>query len=118
MTDVTGIGEAATAAEKILGYFFPDKTQIEVQKIAGAFALLQAQTDINKVEAESTDPLQHWRGGLGWVCTLAYLNNFVIAPYAIACGVHVPLIDTTTLGELTAGMLGLGGMHVYQQVNK
>ncbi len=116
--DITGIGVVANAAKDILGMIFPNKTEEERAQIAASLALIQAQTDIDKAEASSSDPLQHWRGGLGWVCTLAYLNNFIIAPYAIAYGMHVPLIDTATLGELTAGMLGLGGMHVYQAVNK
>ncbi len=116
--DITGIGTAAEAAEKILGMFFPDKTTIEVQKMSAAFAMLQSQTDIDKAEAQSSDPLQHWRGGLGWVCTLAYLNNFILVPWATAFGAHVPAIDIGPLAALTAGMLGLGGMHVYQQVNK
>jgi hypothetical protein len=116
--DITGIGAAATAAKGILGMIFPDKTEEERAKLSAALALVQAQTDINKAEAQSTDPLEHWRGGMGWVCALAYLNNFIVAPYAIAAGVHVPMVDMTQLGELTLGMLGLGGLHVYQQVNK
>lgn len=116
--DITGIGAAATAAQKILGMFFPDKTAEETQKMAAAFALLQSQTDIDKAEATSSDPLQHWRGGLGWICTLAYLNNFILVPWATAFGVHVPAIDIGPLSALTLGMLGLGGMHVYEQANK
>jgi hypothetical protein len=114
--DLIGIGETATAAQKILAMFFPDKTQEEVAKISGAFALLQSQTAIDQAEAQSSDPLQHWRGGLGWVCTIAYLNNFLLTPWALACGLHVPAVDIGPLAVLTAGMLGLGGMHVYQTV--
>lgn len=116
--DVAGVGAVATAAKGILGMIFPDKTEIETQKMAAAFALIQNQTTIDNTEAASTDPLQHWRGGLGWVCTLAYLNNFIIVPWATAFGAHVPIIDFAPLAALTAGMLGLGGMHVYEQVNK
>lgn len=118
MADITGIGEAATAAEKILGMIFPDKTAVEIQKMSGAFALITAQTDIDKAEAQSSDPLEHWRGAMGWTCAIAYFNNFVLMPWANAFGLHVPAIDMTTLGELTAGMLGLGAMHVYQKVNQ
>jgi hypothetical protein len=116
--DIAGIGEAATAAKNILGMFFPDKTQEEISKLSATVALLQSQTDINKQEAASSDPLEHWRGGMGWVCVLAYFNNFILAPWAASFGHPVPMVDTTTLAELTLGMLGLGGMHVYQQVNK
>lgn len=116
--DIEGIGAAATAAKGILGMIFPDKTEAEKSQLAAAMAMVQAQTDTNKAEAQSTDPLQHWRGGLGWVCTLSYFNNFILIPWANAFHLHVPALDTGTLATLTFGMLGLGGMHVYQQVNK
>lgn len=121
--DLTGIGEAATAAKGILGMIFPDKTEEEKAKLAASLALIQAQTDIDKAEAQSADPLQHWRGGLGWVCTFAYGWNFVLQPLLLAgCAVAnhpvvLPTLDIAPLATLTAGMLGLGGMHVYQQVN-
>lgn len=120
--DITGIGAAATAAKDILGMIFPDKTESEKAQLAASLALIQAQTDIDKAEAQSSDPLQHWRGGLGWVCTLAYAWNFILQPIAIAVctithhPVTLPAIDYTQLGELTLGMLGLGGMHLYQSV--
>ncbi len=65
--DISGIGTAAEAAKGIIGMFFPDKTEEDKAKLAASLALLQTQTDIDKAEAQSTDPLQHWRGGLGWV---------------------------------------------------
>ena len=116
--DVAGLGAVATSASKILGMIFPDKTEIEVQKMSAALALVQGQTNIDAAEAASTDPLQHWRGGLGWVCVAAYLNNFILVPWATAFGVHVPAIDIAPLSALTLGMLGLGGMHVYEQTQK
>lgn len=115
--DVAGIGAVATAAKGILGMMFPDKTEEEKAKIAATIALLQGQMNVDQAEAQSTDPLQHWRGGLGWVCTLAYLNNFIAAPWATALGLHVATVDIGPLATLTAGMLGLGAMHVYQQTN-
>jgi hypothetical protein len=116
--DITGIGEAATAAQKILAMIFPDKTEQEKSQLAAALALVQAQTDINKAEAQSSDPLEHWRGAMGWVCALAYFNNFVLMPWGNALGLHIPTIDIEPLSALTLGMLGLGGMHVYQKVNQ
>ena len=118
MGDLSGLGEVATAAKGILGMIFPDKTEEEKARLAASLALIQAQTDINKAEAQSTDPLEHWRGGMGWVCALAYFNNFILVPWGTAFGLHFPTVDTTSLGELTVGMLGLGGMHVYQKVNQ
>lgn len=120
--DFTGIGTLAEAAKGILGMFFPDKTQQERDQLAAALAMLSAQTDINKAEAQSTDPLQHWRGGLGWVCAFAYGYNFVLQPLMIAAStiaghpVTLPVLDMGELSTLTLGMLGLGGLHVAERI--
>lgn len=120
--DLIGVGAVAESAEKILGMFFPDKTEIEVKKLAASLSLLNAQTDIDKAEAQSTDPLQHWRGGLGWVCVAAYGFNFVIQPLVVAVShivarpIELPMIDIEPLATLTLGMLGLGGLHVAERI--
>jgi len=120
--DITGIGEAATAAQKIIGMFFPDKTAEEQAKLSASLSLLTAQTDINKVEAASSDRLQHWRGGLGWVCSFSYAYNFVLQPLIVACAaianhpVVLPSLDISALATLTFGMLGLGGLHVSERM--
>lgn len=121
--DLTGIGEAATAAKGILGMIFPDKTEQEKSQLAAALALVNAQTDIDKAEAQSTDPLQHWRGGLGWVCAFAYAYNFVVQPLAVALYaiwhgqiLALPQLTIEPLATLTLGMLGLGGLHVAERI--
>lgn len=115
--DITGIGSALTAVNGLVGKIWPDKTELEKAQLAAALSQITAQTDIDKAEAESSDPLEHWRGGLGWVMVLAFLNNFILQPYAVAFGLHVPTIPAEDLFTLTGGMLGLGGMHVWQKVN-
>lgn len=112
---VTAGLDAVTA---IVSRIWPDKTESEKAQIAAAVQAVSAQTNIDQAEAQSSDPLQHWRGGLGWVCVVAYLNNFVLVPWAQAFHVAVPLLNVESLSTLTLGMLGLGGMHVYQQVAK
>ena len=120
--DLTGIGAAAESAKSILGMFFPDKTQQERDQMAASLAVLNAQTNIDLAEAQSTDPLQHWRGGLGWVCAFAYFWNFVGQPLIVAfasLGGHplaLPQLDIGPLATLTMGMLGLGGLHVAERV--
>lgn len=120
--DVTGIGEVASAAKSIIGMFFPDKTEEDKAKLAAALSLIQSQTDINKADAQSSDPLQHWRGGLGWVCVIGYFHNFVFQPLftdiTAAFGLSIPLhqLDIGPLATLTLGMLGLGGLHVAERI--
>lgn len=107
----------------IVSRIWPDKTEAEKAQLAAAIQLVSAQTDIDKAEAQSTDPLQHWRGGLGWVCVMAYFWNFVGQPLIIA-GARVagnvvlalPPIDIGPLATLTLGMLGLGGLHVTERI--
>jgi hypothetical protein len=121
--DFSGVGAVATAAQKIVGMFFPDKTVEEQSKLSAALAMLTAQTDIDKTEAASSDPLQHWRGGLGWVCVAAYLYNFVLEPLMEGGAVIVtghqlpfPILNIEPLATLTLGMLGLGALHVAERV--
>src|SRR5581483_2133639 len=120
--DLTGIGEAATAVQKVVGMFFPDKTAEEQMKLSATLSLLNAQTDIDKAEAQSSDPLQHWRGGLGWVCVAGYAYNFVLQPLLVAGAaalghpITLPQMDLVQRATLTLGMLGLGTLHVTERI--
>ena len=119
--DMSGIGEAATSVQKILGMFFPDKTQEEKDKLAGIIGLITQQNDINK--AEAAQPGVHFRDGAGWVCVAGFalmLFRPVLEWICILLGhkVDLPVVDTTVSGEMLAALLGLGGMHMYEQVNK
>jgi hypothetical protein len=116
--DLTGIGEAATAAQKIIGMFFPDKTAEDQAKLASSLALLNAQTDIDK--AEAAQPGMHFRDGAGWVCVFAFGLMALKAPieWGAALAGHpitLPPVDTSVTNDMLFGLLGLGGMHVYQQ---
>ena len=94
----------------------------QLQELQAAVQASQQQTDIDKAEAASSDPLQHWRGGLGWVCTAAYGYNFVLQLLMVAAAslaghpVTLPQLDIGSLSALTMGMLGLGGLHVAERV--
>lgn len=119
---ITGVGEVADLIKTGINAIWPDKTETEKAQLAAGMALIQGQLSINQTEAASTDPLQHWRGGLGWVCVFAYCFNFVIQPLLIAVThlagkpVILPPIDIGPLSALTLGMLGLGGLHVAERI--
>ena len=109
-------------ANTIVSRIWPNKTQEEQQQLAAVLSMIQGQMAINQAEAQSSDPLQHWRGGLGWVCTLGYLWNYVLSGMVVTVSaalshpIVVQKMDMSELSTLTIGMLGLGGMLVYQQV--
>ena len=120
--DLVGLGAAATAAKDILGMIFPNKTEEEKAQLAASLALVQGQMSINAVEAQSADPLQHWRGGMGWVCVLGYLYNFVVQPLVVNVSdimgktVQLHPLDIGPLSVLTMGMLGLTAGHVAERM--
>lgn len=120
--DFTPISAVADLAKTAINAIWPDKTEQEKAQLAAAVSLVQGQLSINQTEAASSDPLQHWRGGLGWVCTFAYGYNFVMQPLMVAAAtlaghpVELPVIDIAPLATLTLGMLGLGGLHVAERV--
>ncbi len=134
VSDITGVGTLAQAAEKIIGMFKPDATAVEhdaamfqLQTLMDANNIQVAQIGVDQAEAQSTDPMQHWRGALGWVCTLAYAWNFILQPVAsYTIGllnqyehlvITVPgAMDISLLSALTTGMLGLAAAHVTERV--
>jgi hypothetical protein len=133
--DLTGLGSVADAVNGIVNHFFPDKTQeekdkasAELQQMMNTYNLTVSQIDVDKAEASSSDPLQHWRGALGWVCASAYAWHFILSPLFTYVMIFIydyygikipalPVLDMGSLSTLTMGMLGLGAMHTYQEVN-
>lgn len=116
---ITAVSNLATS---IVQRIWPDKTAQEQQQLAAVLAMVQGQLAINQAEATSTDPLQHWRGGMGWVCVAGYAWNFVLQPLtnavsaALGHPLSLPPMDLSELSTLTLGMLGLGGLHVAERI--
>lgn len=116
---ITAVSNLATS---IVQRIWPDKTAQEQQQLAAVLAMVQGQLAINQAEATSTDPLQHWRGGMGWVCVAGYAWNFVLQPLTNAVSaaaghpLSLPPMDLSELSTLTLGMLGLGGLHVAERI--
>lgn len=113
----------------IIDRLWPDPAQAAAAKLqllqlqqTGELAQITGQMQINQVEAQSSDPLQHWRGGLGWVCVAGYFWNYVLEPVLSAAAVFMshPVVlskmDMSELSTLTLGMLGLGSLHVAERI--
>jgi hypothetical protein len=100
---------------------------LQLQAMMNEQGLSVGQLQVDNTEAASGDPLQHWRGALGWVCVFAFFWQFFLQPvmtYFMVLayqfyGLHLPplpVLDTAPLMALCVGMLGLGTMHVVGQV--
>lgn len=84
---------------------------------------LQAQTDINKVEAASNSLfVAGWRPMIGWVCGSGLAMQFIVGPFATWIAtlanhpIKFPELDMGTLLTLLIGMLGLGGMRTAEKI--
>jgi hypothetical protein len=85
-----------------------------------------AQADIDKVEAGSTSWIAaNWRPLIGLVCGSAFAYTFVIQPFLqfLLVAFHVnfdvnllPKLDMSSLNDVLLGLLGLGGLHAWENV--
>jgi len=108
--------------------------QAELQKLAlqgslqseltQLLAVTSAQTDINKVEAASTNLfVSGWRPFIGWICGVGLGMSCIVGPlftWIAALSGHptpFPAFDDPLLRSTLAGMLGLGfGLRTYEKV--
>lgn len=131
--DLTGISSIADLASNIIDKIWPDpekqaeaKAAILQAQQAGAFKQMDQdfQLSLEQIKADAAEagtPGFHFRDGAGWVCVIGFALSFLKAPieWGMALSGHpvtLPSIDTSTMMPMLLGLLGLGGMHVYQQV--
>jgi len=127
---VQGIGKAVTdTVAGVQGKLTPEQ-QIEVQKGLQAIqqAADQAQTEIDKVEASSSNLfVSGWRPYLGWILGTAagfyFIPKFVLATilWVIQC-VHVgalvsyPEVGWQDVVTLLGGLLGFGALRTAEKI--
>lgn len=95
----------------------------EFKQIDAVLAAAAQQTDINKVEAASSDKYtSRARPTIMWICGIGLGVQFLISPFATwfaALAGHpitFPALDMGTLLTLLLGMLGLGGMRTMEKL--
>jgi len=114
-----GIGKLAKdIRQAVTGEISPEKrAEIEVQLLEIENQGLQAQIELNKIEAQSASVfVSGWRPAAGWVCVLGLFYTFLLQPLlAWATSSKPPEIDTTLLIQLLFGMLGLAGIRTYEK---
>ena len=82
-----------------------------------------AQLEVNKAEAgHKSIFVAGWRPSVGWVCSLAMLYHFILAPmiqFGFALGgveQALPEFDFSQLSTVLMGMLGLGGLRTFEKM--
>jgi len=124
------ISAALDIGGKLIDRLWPNpeeaaKAKLELLKMQqdGDLAVMTAQTDINKVEAQSTNLfVSGWRPFIGWVCGAALVYAALLEPLArfIARVLFTytgdfPVIDTTLTLQILLGLLGLAGMRSWEK---
>ena len=115
-------------AGNVLNKFVADKNlkmQLEHELKAQLQTANLAQIEVNKIEAASTSWfVAGWRPSVGWVCSLAMLYHFIIAPliqYLLTIfGVQatLPEFDFSQLSTILMAMLGMAGLRTYEKKEK
>jgi hypothetical protein len=124
---ITGLEQFAdTVVSKVLG----DKTAEEqdqakllLLQTAQQFQLVQAQTDIDKVEASNESAfVSGARPFILWVCGFAFMYDAILEPLmdwvarvAFAYTAAFPQIDTTITMQVMFAMLGLGAFRSFDK---
>lgn len=94
-----------------------DRAQMQLEQ-----ALSMAQSDINKIEAQSADKfVARWRPAVGWICAfgLAYatiLNPFFCWLSATLKLAQPPQLNVEVLTTALFAMLGIGGMRSFDKM--
>ena len=93
------------------------KTQLQTANLA--------QLEVNKLEAQHKSIfVSGWRPSVGWVCSLAMLYHFILAPmiqFAVGIAgiqVDLPEFDFSQLSTILMAMLGMAGLRTYEKQQK
>lgn len=130
--DLTGFGSIAELLNTAVGKIWPNPADAAAAKVAilnaqqaGALKEMDAQLQVNleQIKANAVaeaKPAISFRDGAGWVCVVAFGIATLKSPIEWVCAlaghpVTLPSVDTSTSTTLLIGLLGLGGMHVYEK---
>jgi len=125
------ISAALDIGGKLIDRLWPDPTEAAKAKLElvkmqqnGDLAVMVAQTDINKIEAGSTNIfVSGWRPFVGWVCGAGLAYVAVLEPMLRFIATMLgytglfPEIDTTLTMQVLIGLLGMGGLRSLDKYN-
>jgi roadblock/LC7 domain-containing protein len=125
------IPQMVTSVTGIINKFVPDRdaqakiqAELSVKLMDMEATMSQAQTQINAVEASSSNFfVSGWRPCVGWVCALAFAWQFVGQPlfsffYALITHEAAPVValNHDALNNVLFGILGLGAYRSWEKI--
>jgi hypothetical protein len=98
------------------------KADLLTMQVAGEFAQIQGQLEVDKIEAANTSIfVAGWRPFIGWVCGVAIAEDMIFRPLLqqVSALFNHPIVlsplDMGTLISLLMGMLGFGAMRSFDK---
>lgn len=132
--DLSGLGSVADFGKALLDRVWVNKNdpaylaaQVALQNAKDAGSLKEMDDEfqlsleqIRANAAEAAQPGFHFRDAAGWVCVINFAFLALKAPIEWVCiiaghTIALPTPDTSVTLPMLLGLLGLGGMHMYQQ---
>lgn len=124
----TGVGEIVKLADDGINKIWPDKTAEQAQQVDLLKARINAAVQVQLAQAQANTAEaarggMHFRDGAGWVCVAGFALAALRVPLEWACTLAghpttLPAFDASTMTDMLTGLLGLGGMHMYQQTKQ
>lgn len=124
------ISVALEVGNKLIDRLWPNpvdaaKAKMELLKMQqdGDLAVMTAQMEINKIEAQSSNLfVSGWRPFIGWGCGIAFLYAALFEPVLrfistvmFSYSGAFPDIDTNLTLQILLGLLGLAGMRSWEK---
>ena len=120
------IGDVISSVAQLAGDLITtdkERMQLDIDVYNAETKRLESQTDINKIEAASTQLfVSGWRPFIGWICGIAFCYATILEPLlrfasAVWFGYagSFPVIDTALTLQALFGILGLGAMRSYDK---
>lgn len=95
------------------------KAELEIKMAEFESAAMNAQAEINKIEASSANMfVAGWRPALGWTGVVIIATVYLVNPILSYFGIDVVAVDMSDLWPVITGILGLGGMRSYEKGRK
>lgn len=135
--DATPLGSILDIGSKLVDRIIPDpqaaaQAKLELAKLqaSGELAKLAADTDLAKAQlavdqTEAASPnwfASNWRPFVGWASGFAFIYASIFEPFItwlarLAGSTEtLPHVDTSILIPVLLAMLGMGGMHMYENI--
>lgn len=117
---LSGLGTLAKDIRSaITGKLPADKqAEIELKLLELETSAMNAQTEINKIEAGNSNIfISGWRPAIGWTCVAVFFMQSLIRPIIlwIHPSANLPVIDTIVFDNILYGLLGIAGLRTVEK---